>query len=219
LSACDFCDEFRGGFANAFALRYGTEISDRRIFLGETVCVIPSLGQIVEGHVLLAPLVHLTALSDMVSNEIEEIESLCHHARAALRRIYGTCIFFEHGVGRAGTGGCGIEHAHMHAVPVTGNGVLNILMQSFEGHQIRHLADIGRAIPPNSSYLFFENAIGERYVFAAPTMPSQYMRKLTCESIGKPDWDWRQAGREPDLFATIKRLSPAFSAALAIPRE
>lgn len=216
---CDFCDELAGGSHNAFVMRYGPAIPNRCIVTHEGFCVLPSLGQIVEGHVLLIPQRHLTSMAELAVDGDDQLQMLMCQIRTALRSLYGKCLFFEHGIRRAGSGGCGIDHAHMHALPLSGGGMLNTLMQSFEGSRIHNLADIPRTIPPESSYLFFESSVGERYAFAAPNMPSQYMRKLACESIGKLDWDWRQSGREPDLFATIERLSPAFSAALAIPRE
>lgn len=119
-------------------------------------------------------------------------------------------FFFEHGIRNSRSGGCGIDHAHMHALPVTANGVLNILTQEFGGTRIDSLVDIGQASGQNSSYLFLEDASRERYVFPVDNLPSQYMRKLVAESIGKSDWDWRNCGHEPALISTVQRLSPLF---------
>jgi len=214
---CDFCDELAGGSGNAFALTYGHVISSRHMIAGGSFCVLPSLGQIVEGHLLLVPQAHLASMAELADGEMGALEVLCKQIRSVLVDMYGQCVFFEHGVRHAGSGGCGIDHAHLHAVPVAGNGILAVLMHNFAGSRIDHFADIRRTIGPAFSYLFFEDSSGERYVFAAPSIPSQYLRKLVCESLGKSDWDWRKSGYEPELVSTLQRLSSVFSTVVTVP--
>jgi hypothetical protein len=131
--------------------------------------------------------------------------------RSVLHDAYGQCVLFEHGIRSEGAGGCGIDHAHMHAVPVTAPGVLNILTREFDGRRIASLADIAGTLEKNSSYLFFEDASRERYVFPVENLPSQYMRKLVADSIGKREWNWRESGHELELISAVQRLSPLFS--------
>jgi diadenosine tetraphosphate (Ap4A) HIT family hydrolase len=210
LKECDFCDEFSSGRHNAYADRYGPQPAGR-ILLDGCFRVLPTLGQIAEGHLLIVPVGHLCALADLTNEQSEHLERLCQQVRSILRGAYGACVFFEHGIRNAGSGGCGIDHAHMHAVPVTADGVLDILTQEFDGSRIGSLRDVKQSLSHNSSYLFFEHDSGERYVFPADNLPSQYLRKLVAGSIGKSDWDWRKCGYEPGLISTIQRLSPLFS--------
>ena len=150
-------------------------------------------------------------MCDLPDEHIEELENLCVYVRSTLKETYGACIFFEHGMRNSGSGGCGIDHAHMHAVPVTAEGMLKILRQKFGGSGINTLAEIEGDLDQNSSYLFFENSSAKRYVFPVSNLPSQYMRKLVAESIGKNDWDWRECGHEPELISTVQRLSSLIS--------
>lgn len=212
---CDFCDELAGGEQNAFRQRYGSEVRHRHIPISETYFLFPSLGQIAEGHVLLVPHSHVTSMAALTIAETEELEEVCGRVRRILKEVYGACIFFEHGVRRAGSGGCGIQHAHMHAVPVQGTGVLEVLGNSFQGSSISRLADVDGAVSQELSYLYFETCQGERYVFGAPSMPSQYMRRVVCESLRKQNWDWRAVGYEPGLIATVNRFSAEFPTAPA----
>ena len=211
MRECDFCNEFVGGNDNAFAERYRRNPRYRVLSTTDGFRVLPSLGLIAEGHLLIASAPHHRAMADMSPESVTRLENLTRQVRAILSDTYGTCVFFEHGIRTSGSGGCGIDHAHLHAVPVSGTGILAALLQTFKGSRINRLGDIASAVPVDSSYLFFEDSAGERYVFAAPSIPSQYMRKLICDSIGKQDWDWRQSGREPELFSTLERLTPAFS--------
>ncbi len=206
MNNCEFCDEFYGGNKNAFARWYGTQLPNRIINRTNCFGVMPSLGQLSEGHLLVVPVQHHTALADLSPTMTYELDQISSQIRTALRAVYGHSIFFEHGIREPGSGGCGIDHAHLHAVPVEGIGVLKKLAQTFSGYRVEHFSDIGNVIG-DSSYLLFEDRGGDRWVFSVSSLESQYMRKLIAASIGKPEWDWRSTGREPELLATLERLS------------
>ena len=210
MRECDFCDEFSSGKQNAYARVYGPHATSR-VLVDGFFRLLPTLGQITEGHLLISPAQHLCALADLADEQTQQLESLCLKVKSVLRRAYGACVFFEHGVRGVGSGGCGIDHAHMHAVPAEADGVLNILMERFNGGRVGSLGEVNRRVSRDSSYLFFEHVSGQRYVFPVDNLPSQYMRKLVADSIGKTDWDWRECGREPELVSTVRRLSPLLS--------
>jgi diadenosine tetraphosphate (Ap4A) HIT family hydrolase len=211
-SRCEFCDEFAGSSKNEFVARYGSRLGDRLLFNGRYFRIVPSLGQIVEGHLLVIPVEHHRALADLPHSRAAELDDLCRYTRSVLTQKYGSCVLFEHGARGEGSGGCGIDHAHMHAVPVMADGVLSILAREFTGGDIASLAEIPRLLAPGSSYLYFEDASRKRYAFPVQNLPSQYMRKLVADSIGKTDWDWRECGREPELLSTLQHLPPLFCA-------
>jgi len=215
---CDFCNEFAGETRNAFAKRYGKSLPDRALMGTDRFRVVPSLGQIVEGHLLIAPVSHYRALADMSREDVNTLSDLCQMVRSTLQLVYGQCIFFEHGVRSALAGGCGIDHAHMHAVPVRAQGVLNVLTREYGGRPIYSLEEIKQELRPEQSYLYFEDYSAKRYVFPVDSLPSQYLRRLVAQSIGKSDWDWRACGHEPDLISAIQRLSPLFAVRAAARR-
>jgi diadenosine tetraphosphate (Ap4A) HIT family hydrolase len=214
LKTCDFCDEFSDGRNNAFVQRYLPELFDRTILGTRRFRVIPSVGQITQGHLLVVPIKHSCALADLSKEHNEELENLCVEARAILREAYGACVFFEHGTRGVESGGCGIDHAHLHAVPVAADGVLDVLKREFRASNVSSFQHVKEMIPADASYLFFEDVAGDRYVFPVANLPSQYMRKLVADSIGKTDWDWRECGREPALLSTLQQLPALFSAAI-----
>lgn len=211
---CEFCDEYLGGSENAYFARYGRTV--RSILRTDAFYAFPSLGQIAEGHLLVVPVEHYCALADLPDNRLKELEGLSRHVRSALTEQFGVCIFFEHGIRGSGSGGCGIDHAHLHAVPVAADGVLDVLRREFGGCAIHDFAAIKEAVKQESSYLFFEDSSTNRYVFPVKELPSQYMRKLVADSIGKCDWDWRKCGQEPELVATLERLTPLLAPAAIV---
>ena len=81
--------------------------------------MIPSFGALVEGWVLVVPKEHCISLGALRAklrgrHEVEE------RNRAVLRQRYEKpVVAFEHGpsAGNHGTG-CGVDHAHLHLVPL-----------------------------------------------------------------------------------------------------
>jgi diadenosine tetraphosphate (Ap4A) HIT family hydrolase len=218
LSQCDFCDEFSGGHNNAFSRRYGSDPRGRTVFETQNFKVLPSLGQIVEGHVLVVPVRHYTALADMPSPLTEEVADLADHVRIALSANYGSCLLFEHGSRGVCSGGCGIYHAHLHAVPLREESEpVSLLKERFGYRKLGSIGDIASESNGTDSYLYYEDLHSNRYIFDVEYLPSQYMRRLMAEALGKDEWDWRKCGREEALLSTITRLSQAFGPAHAGP--
>ncbi len=105
-NACDFCDEFSGGSSNGFSSRYEGYLGSRILLTSASLRVIPSLGQIVEGHLLIAPSRHFRALADLPQASLQELDILYGNLRSTLTRLYGRCVFFEHGIRCEASGGC-----------------------------------------------------------------------------------------------------------------
>ncbi len=203
---CDFCDEFSGGASNAYTARFGPK--SKRVLDCGSLRVLPSLGQLVQGHLLILPAAHYCAIADLPDELLMRFEELKRNVSTTLKATYGDCIFFEHGIRGTQSGGCGISHAHMHAVPVTADRVLDHVRDDFDGCVIQDLREINNKIPRDRSYLFFENSIGEQYVFSAPHVRSQYLRQLVAKEIGNVQWDWRDREYEPEITIALKRISP-----------
>jgi diadenosine tetraphosphate (Ap4A) HIT family hydrolase len=171
---------------------------------------MPSLGQITEGHLLVAPVRHYLSLADIPSAHRGELEALLTKARDILRAAYGSCISFEHGV-RSGSGGCGISHAHMHLVPIAKAEVFFDRLRS--AHRFAQVSGVTAvdAHLDGSPYLFVENVDGFRYAAAVGPIPSQYLRKSLAAVLENASWDWRDTGIERSLIATTRRLSKPFT--------
>ena len=218
MRICEFCDELSGGTNNAFFERYGSGLPDRVIYQTDRFRVLPTLGAITQGHLLLIPYEHRTCLADCSFEELQELKGIRIRIRLVMQEIYGSCIFFEHGIRGAHSGGCGVDHAHLHAVPVAGNGVLELVRKSHDARRIAGFENIKQVVPVGYSYLYFEDCTEQEYASPVRHIPSQYMRKLVAASIGKSEWDWRSTGREPELLATLEHLSGVLETAEPVVR-
>lgn len=209
---CQFCSEFSGSTDNAFAVLYENVIRDRSVLMTENFRVFPSIGQIVEGYILIAPVRHYSALQTLPTNLTTELNSLYEQVKKALASCYGPCIFYEHGTGSAVSGGCGIYHAHLHAVPLPRSlDPVELLKSKFSYKRIEGLSDLRDQSQGMSGYIFYQDSNSRSYLFDTPNLVSQYMRRTLAAVLGRDDWDWRAAGREERLMGTLSRLSTHFN--------
>jgi len=204
---CDFCNEFKGNQTNAFAALYGSRPARRVSFETSSFVVVPSLGQIVPGYLLVVPKVHFVAIADMPHDALVELEELRAKLLARLSAHYGTYLFFEHGTRTQNCGGCGITHAHLHAVPFSATAdPIRQLKDQWTYDPICQFPDL-RDIPVRSSYLYYESVTNGRFAFYPETISSQYVRRLLADALSTQDWDWRTFGREDRLISTLSKTT------------
>jgi hypothetical protein len=155
----------------------------------------------------LIPKDHYCALADLTAESLRELEQLKTTLVGALRNRYGEYVLFEHGARTEDGGGCGISHAHLHAVPLPPEkDPLEALRGSFRHQEISRISEL-RGIAPDCSYLYYEDVHGGCHVFYPAFLPSQYMRRLIAEKLGVERWNWRDFGREDSVLATLADAS------------
>jgi hypothetical protein len=129
----------------------------------------------------------------------------------------GEVYFFEHGIGtNSNEHGCGIDHAHVHLIPVSEDLSLRlrayvpVRLQEFRSQARRMVGQLDRVIrSPEAtfgSYLFFGVA-SEIHLYEPINIPSQFMRKTLAGLLGRNSWDWRVLDNSDDFHATLSLLS------------
>lgn len=211
LDGCEFCDEFANGVNNKFYARYGSNLRSRLVLASENFRVFPSIGQLVEGYTLVAPVTHYAAIDEVPPSLLAECRHVYRQVKESISDIYGQCLCYEHGARDQNSGGCGIYHAHLHVVPFEAYpDPIAKLKELFPYKRLKAFDDMRPLTENLSSYLFYEDMESNRYLFLSGKLPSQYMRRLLAETIGTADWDWRSAGKEERLLATTRRLADYF---------
>lgn len=208
MNQCPYCDEFEKGFFETQNQNYGNRI----LFESDNFVVFPSLGQIVEGYLLIASKKHYIGMGQIPKELYTELDSVCQKVRQVLLDTYGTPLFFEHGsTSERKKGGCCITHAHIHAIPVQID-VLPELAKHFKYKKIKTFNSLKEQFDKGVSYFFYESNSAERYLFEVPDIvPSQYIRQIISTKIGKPErWDWRTCFGISELLRTIDSLKDKF---------
>jgi len=217
---CCLCSQIAGHSSNdLIAHMLGTGQYVRRVPIEDArFAVVPSLGPLVDGHVILCPRRHYRSLALLPSALDPDFAAAKAVATSALGRAYGKPVhYFEHGSARdGGRVLCTVAHAHLHLVPADLklwplNGDPSVVWRPID----RRMEDLRREAGA-AEYLYYESPDGEAAVATSECgeFQSQYMRKLFAEALGRPTaWNWRSNPDPHRADATFRLLRMTSSAA------
>ncbi len=190
IRSCDFCMEF-GNSAQASA-----GASKRPAWMSKSLVVAPTVGPLRQGHMLLLPIEHVTSLGRVTVPTARELLTVIDEVKSLLKERFGSIISFEHGTtGEERAGGCGIDHAHVHFLPLPTEieGLPPVPGAAWAALGGNWLEDLQRLSAEGQPYVYFETQSRGRYVTTATSLPSQFMRRWVAEQIGLTTWDWRES--------------------------
>lgn len=178
------------------------------IFSTKNFYVTPSLGQIVEGYLLICTKKHLISMAHLNKEEFKELEEIQEKCKKILCSKYSCPIFFEHGPieSKDKAGSC-IDHAHLHVIPLKID-LTEDLKKRFPSKKIISISELNFQKKMKLPYFYFENNKGEKHVFKIPEIvPSQYIRKLISNKLNDfSEWNWREHPYLKRFNETIKSI-------------
>jgi ATP adenylyltransferase len=186
---------------------------DRPLFESENLVAVPSLGSLVEGWLLIVPRAHFISTGSFDRSLERELAAFKREIWARLETVYGEVCAFEHGpYAPRRQAGCGVDHAHVHLVPLSfdlAKAALPFLSTDADWTRASW-SDCSRAIEREVDYLFVEQPLGVGRIAVADRFGSQILRKAIATAIGKPrEFDWREYPQQHVIDSTISRLSVA----------
>jgi ATP adenylyltransferase len=208
---CVFCDSTKTCFGNTpeFKKLVENEIPNRIVYETENFVVVPSVGQIVEGYLLIMPKKHFMSIANLDEELFEELEGVFNKTETILEKEYSKPIFFEHGVCRLSYNfnGCCVDHAHIHAVPVSLN-ISDPLKNEFTSFTtIKKISELSKRAK-NANYLFVKDNTDQMFVFNANEIRSQHVRYLIADMLGmRSKGDWTLYPGKEEILATLRRLA------------
>lgn len=213
---CFLCGQIKGESSlDLLARMLPDQPYQRRIILeNDEFAVLPSLGALTPGHVLLCPKTHSCSFSHIAQSVNNEVETSFRELKAALSQLlqyrYGSVVhIFEHGMAsKQSHVPCTVDHAHLHFIPipesvevVPENGdSWSSIGSSFDA-LARHTGD--------SEYLLHETPEGLVKVVTGPTgsFASQSLRRLCAARLGCEElWDWKARPQPESADATWREL-------------
>jgi ATP adenylyltransferase len=183
---------------------------DLPIFESENFVAVPSLGSLVEGWLLVVPRQHFISIGALTPDLHEEFTIFKQNVSARLSSVYGEPCAFEHGPCAPNREvGCGVDHAHVHLVPLDFDLVDAATAYLPEAAwEAASWSECRRAAAEGLDYLFVEQPIGAGRISVAPQLGSQVLRRAIASMIGRPDeFNWRGHRHEANIAKTINRLS------------
>lgn len=179
--------------------------------------VYASLGQVVEGYLLINSRTHYGSCAELSSLETEELLILKTHVRRILSQQYGGCIFFEHGrmghcEGRSSSH-LYCTHAHMHCVPTLID-LVDDLREEVPVFRVQSWEDIRGWRSSHSEYLYYEDPQERMYlVDIDPTeIQPRFFRTTLAEALGEPyKACWRNYPGWREIQEVRLKLGQAFA--------
>jgi diadenosine tetraphosphate (Ap4A) HIT family hydrolase len=193
MKACEFCAEFQSEGPSRFRSSYHSVASHRIVARSGRFVAVPTIGQMLEGSLLIIPIEHEETCAALGDDARAEMLGLADEMVARCSAL-GSPIVFEHGATSASGGGCGIHHAHLHVVPLPWTATPQELFPEAAA-EVADLATAWRALRASSQYLLIGD--GRRVLTRDLTIlpgdfSSQFFRRRIAEffSLEAP-WDWR----------------------------
>lgn len=168
--------------------------------------VLPALGSLVEGYVLIVSKRHLYNMVELADSEKDEYMELLNKYRYIFNKIYGKYpIIFEHGMSRLDieNGASSVVHAHTHIVNFNFNNEGTVTKElNFE--EIEEINNIDS----NKNYIFYISHSGKKYITYNFEKKSQLMRILIAKELGFMDkYNWKEEPFTDNIIKTIEKLN------------
>lgn len=210
MTVCEFCDEISSKNSSRFEQIYGEFIPSRIVARTDRFVVLPTMGQLIAGSLLVLPTRHIETCAQLNSDEkIELVEIVSEMMKITGK--FGTPICFEHGATRTSGASCGIYHAHMHIVPLPGDFQPNHLFPEHQEVSLGLTASLS-ILESAKQYLLLSDgkeSFSLKLEASDRTFPSQFFRKRIVDTFDlKRNWDWRTyKGVEKDMLTTVDRFT------------
>lgn len=132
---------------------------------------------------------------------------------------FGQLFLFEHGVGRLDDVACGINHAHLHFVPLASCNSIAVMNRLKEELGECYNGTVNSLILTDynkSAYLMFGVSPDKLSIVYSDTIPSQIIRSEVSVELNQQEWSWRQLSGIDEFSKTILLLKDSFNYKLHI---
>jgi diadenosine tetraphosphate (Ap4A) HIT family hydrolase len=207
MSPCCLCSKLVSADSSQFW--------DRPLLETPNFVVIPSLGSLVEGWLLVIPKQHFICIGALPTDLELELKKLKGVVAAMLAKQYGEVCAFEHGPNEANRKvGCGVDHAHLHLVPLKFD--LRNAAEPFMPFATRWQSgsqdSCRTAFKAGQEYLYIEQPLGCVSVATHTEFGSQILRKAIAAHIGALEqFSWRDYPQVEVISRTIRALHGALT--------
>ena len=166
--------------------------------------VIPSVGSLLDGYVLIVTKNHINSLSELTDEQKVEYENLVSEILQIFQKVYGrTPILFEHGTPNIqnSMSATSIIHAHSHIVNFKFKNESEIL-EKYNFISIQNFKDVKR-----ENYIYYVSDNETKYVSYNFDSISQLMRILIANEIDKGEqYNWRKFDFKENIVTMLNKF-------------
>ncbi len=167
------------------------DISSEFLAESENFIAVADVAPLTPGHTLIVYRHHDISFSKLTAPLVTELDQFRQQVAEVLSQGYSQrIVMFEHGLcNRARAGGCGIDHAHLHLVPLD-RPLSGIFRRDFEVEQLGELEAISERGGQDSEYLLLTDVDGVNYMAFTHEPTRQYFRRVISALLGRDLWNW-----------------------------
>jgi ATP adenylyltransferase len=187
---------------------------NKPILESENFLVIPSLGSLVEGWLLIVPKKFYLNFSQLPSFVFSELETLISQLSLRFLPFFNAdqFVIFEHGPTLENSvAGCGVDYAHLHWIPTNFDmleGAKVFLNLSYDWQVIPALNSINDFNVNSKDYLYLRDQKGNHFLTCQTNIPSQTFRKVMAHYLNAPDsYDWKLNERIENIESVYDKLN------------
>ena len=192
MSDCTFCNlDF-------------TKIENTVIYETENFRVIPSIGALADGYVLVVTKKHVNSLAELDEEQKKEYENLVYKVSDIFKKVYGkTPILFEHGTSNINNSmsANSIIHAHSHIVNFEFQNEGEFL-EKYNFASVQSFDEVKK-----ENYIYFQNGNGAKFVTYQFDSVSQLMRILIANEVNKENqYNWREFDFKDNILGMLEKI-------------
>jgi diadenosine tetraphosphate (Ap4A) HIT family hydrolase len=173
---------------------------DTRLLETPSFVVIPALGPVWPGHVMVVSRSHIPNLASMPRVGVVEYDELVRTVSRMDSHGLFDVLEAEHGGAEGERGGACIIHVHVNLIPRAGS-----FVDMFDGEL--PLQDVDQSLntlnPGAAPYILLRNSRDVR-LYTARKAPSQLIRRALVAKLGREDWDWAVFPHHDVVEATVR---------------
>ena len=195
IAACLLCDVIAEKDTTPVRTLLDRQRLPSEILAGsDNFTVVCDVSPLARGHVLVLSKRHLLSLSKCNDAELAELDTLRRRVSGVLADAYGhPAIAFEHGLcNRARAASCGIDHAHLHVLPLTRSltALTALFRQDFATSMLAGLPSLPKAASAGDEYLLLVDRNNTHHFALTGEPTRQYFRRMVAVLQGRDLWNW-----------------------------
>lgn len=203
MLACRLCSNFTAGETR--------DVWNEPLFQSDNFVVLPSLGALIEGWLLIVPRCHAISVGALDSDLRGELNLLKVRFGNQLQAVYGYATAFEHGPSTERRAvGCGVDHAHLHLVPAAFDVVAasTQFMPEATCWEPGNFDTCKQAFEAGLDYLYVEQPIGSGRIAVNQAFESQVIRRGIASRLDRLNqYNWRDYPQMENVERTVVRFT------------
>lgn len=181
---------------------------DLPIWETKNFVVLPSLGSLVPGWLLVVPKTPVCRIADIDPTTRNEFEELVSKVKRAVEGRYDDAYLFEHGGFSGSPISCGVDQAHLHIAPLPFD-LLEAARHTLEGEDQWTLSNQNKMpydFCGDEEYWYVSSA--KRSLYEKVVSPeSQRFRKLIAFHLGCAEmWDYKKHHCLENIQETVEAM-------------